>query len=267
MIADALGLISLSENSENTENSDDGYESEDGPSTIMPFKKPEADVSQWVESLHNTHDGTDYHEITSSDSHHEMDIQELQMLPSPQPVDRDEVPTNFNEYEGINLNSAEITNVVRYQDFVKRSAAYHWLLSMIQESWRLGNPGTSNAMSDISKSIASRILSQPTARKVSRRSTPVTIEMRVSLDWDLRAFIKEQQYDVLRPDDVLDRAICLTGTWREAHAITPLQYLRQTWPLTFMPVYELMKKFLSLETDTCDCKFCFIIGVVPISLT
>jgi hypothetical protein len=79
--------------------------------------------------------------------------------------------------------------------------------------------------------------------------------MKVSLEWDLCTFIKEQQYDVKHPGEILDRAGCLTGTWTEAQAVTPLQYLKQVLPSSFTPIYELMKKFLSFEAEECRCKY------------
>lgn len=109
-------------------------------------------------------------------------------------------------------------------------------------------------MPDISATIATRILSHSIARKFSSRFTSVTIMMQVSLEWDLRAFIEEQKYDVKHPGEILDRAVCLVGTWTEAQAVTPLQYLKQVWPSSFTPIYELMKSFLSSEAEECDCK-------------
>jgi hypothetical protein len=246
--------MTLSECSETSDNDYESEESEDEPVPI-PFKKPEEDVTQWVISLPpvNTHSRGDNEAVPSLQRHLDIDPNVLHMpLPSP-PAPR--VPILAEDDDGPSPKAGELANAAAHQEFVQESAAYRWLLSMIQGSWRLGTPGTLNAMSNISASIAGRILSQPAARKFSSRLTPVTIELEVSLEWDLLVFIEEQQYGVSRPEDVLDRVICLTGTWSEAHAVTPLQYLEQVWRSSSTPMYELMRKFLSHEGQECDCMF------------
>lgn len=245
--------------SECSETSDDDYESEADEPVHIPFKKPEEDVTQWVVSLPpvDDHDRGDDETFRSPQRHLEMaeDLHTLHMpLPS-HPIPR--VPALADDHYDPSSKAGELANVAVHQEFVQESAAYRWLLSMIQGSWRLGTPGTLDAMSNISASIAGHILSQPAARRVSSRSTPVTIEMEVSLEWDLLAFIEEQQYGFSRPEEVLDCALCLAGTWSEAQAVTPLQYLEQVWPSSYVPMYELMRKFLSLEGQECDCRFFF----------
>lgn len=216
-------------------------------------------MNQWIASLlpSHTQDTKDHKEAppTSQDPETDAFQTTVEYLLS---AGVEPFPEYADELEEDHTISGELARVTEYQKFVKQSAAYHWLLSMIKGSWRLNVPGPSNAMAGISETISSRLLSHPTARKVSRRSKPVTIEMRISLDWDLRAFVKQQQYNVLRPEDVLDRAICLTGSWSEAHAMTPIEYLTQTWPSTYEPIYEIMKTFLSSDTNACDCTLYFL---------
>ena len=151
-------------------------------------------------------------------------------------------------------NVEESPDVADLPSFVKESMAYSWLLSKIKLSRRVQTPGSSNAMADISESISSRVLSYGISQKNIRGEAPMMIETRITLDWDLMGFIREQKYD-MRPEDVLDLAICLTGVGNAAYAVTAKEYLQQTWPLTYKPLYGLMKKFLNLGTGWCDCEY------------
>lgn len=150
----------------------------------------------------------------------------------------------------------KLPNIVEYEKFVKESSAYQWLLSMIKRSCLLRIPGQLDAMAGIRGSISEVVFSEPTFRRVSRETNPPVIEMSITLDWDLRDFVKDQEYGV-RAEEALDRAICLTGTWQEAQAMTPANYLKQTWPLVYKPFYNLMKDFLASESQTSDCEFQF----------
>lgn len=143
--------------------------------------------------------------------------------------------------------------VDEYQVFIKQSAAYQWLLSAIQQSWQLEIPGRSNAFNDLSQLISGGILSQAAARKVSSHAGPAIIDLKVRLDWDPVVFVRQQKYDV-EPGKVLDRIICLTGTWDNAYASTPLDYLKQVWPLTYKPLYGLVKNLLDSGASKSSCK-------------
>lgn len=150
-------------------------------------------------------------------------------------------------------DTRKLPNIVEYEKFVKGSSSYHWLLSMIKRLCELKLPGQVDAMAGIRGSISELVFSELALRRVSRQTAPPFIEVSVSADWDLQAFIRDQEY-ATRPDEVLDRAICLIGTWGEAHAMTPIAYFKQTWPLVYKPFYDLMKNFLSFRTEAYECK-------------
>ena len=105
--------------------------------------------------------------------------------------------------------------------------------------------GPSDIMKEISDTVSHHVLSHAAADRFSPHSSTITIEMRLSLDWDLIEFVRQQQYDLEGDHKVLERAICLTGTWCKAHATTPLEYLQQTWPSTDRDLYKVLRKFLS----------------------
>ncbi|KPM44557.1 hypothetical protein AK830_g2031 [Neonectria ditissima] len=66
----------------------------------------------------------------------------------------------------------------------------------------------------------------------------------VSLDWDLRQFIEDQEY-IGAPEAIFDDIICLTGTSQQAQAMTVSEYMEQTWPAANESIRLLMKRYLS----------------------
>lgn len=220
-------MIPINDPFEEDDDDDDDDESQYDLDMNLPFRKPESEVNEWVSAL----------EAEASTG---MDALQLQDPAVASSVTTDGPPI-----------------ADEYQSFVKQSEAYKWLLATIKGSWRLITPGPSADMSDMGQSITSHFLSQASARKVSRRTPPTATDMTVSLDWDLRRFIEEQQYDV-PPAEVLDRAICITGTWREAQATTAAEYVKQVWPLTYEPLYGLLKSFLTQGgSNPCESKSLF----------
>lgn len=209
MIVKSLGVMPANEDSEHGEDNQSHNELEDN----LPFQKPEKDVVDWLGSI-----------VTDA---------------SP---DSKALPSQDNE-------PSELLNMTEYQNFVGQSKAYGWLLSMITIFWRLSIPGVPDAMAEIRDMISLCITSQISVRKVSRQTRQATVDMKTSLDWDLRQFIADQRYDV-KPAEILDSAICLTGIWQQAQADTPRSYMERTWPLTYRPLYDLVKEFLSPNEET-----------------
>jgi hypothetical protein len=147
----------------------------------------------------------------------------------------------------------EYPDVPDFPSFVKKSASYSWLLSMIKRAQQSKTPGSWDVMSGVSNSILDRTLTNRLATTLRSRGVPMTIKSSISIDWDLMTFIRQQEYD-LRAEDVLDLAICLTGTGNEAYGTTAKDFLEQTWTQTYKPLYRLMKEFLTTETGTCECE-------------
>ena len=80
------------------------------------------------------------------------------------------------------------------------------------------------------------------------RSPQATVSISFLLeDWTPRHFIEQQAYD-LPYENILDHAICLTGTWRHAQATTVAEYMAQTWPQTSQALLALMNSVLSGST-------------------
>ena len=140
-----------------------------------------------------------------------------------------------------------------YQKFIQKSQAYQWLLSMIKGHAQL-DTSNGSLMFNIGESIRNQMLAHAPFRESSRHRALASIEMSFHLDWNPLLFIQEQEYSVPAVQ-VLDHIICLTGTWKQAQAVTTSEYMEQTWPLSNEPIRLLLKKFLSLSgANTCDCK-------------
>jgi len=63
------------------------------------------------------------------------------------------------------------------------------------------------------------------------------------IEWDPLAFVKEQEYRE-EPDEAVERAITLTGSAKDAQALTSAQYLCQTWPSAGEHTMRLVKDVL-----------------------
>ncbi|RYO97372.1 hypothetical protein DL765_011216 [Monosporascus sp. GIB2] len=212
-VAEAMGSIPLCEPSE--QSSGDQEEQKHR----QPFRRPASDVGDWVSSLPDAD--------VSGNLDAPGDLEVLADL---------EVPGDLQ------------ASLADYQQFIQKSQAYGWLLSMIKGHSQLEIPNR-NQMVGIGESIRNQILVHAPFREVSRQRAPVSIQMSFSLDWDPLRFIQDQEYSI-PPTEVLDHIICLTGSWRQAQALTTSEYIEQTWPLTHQPIQSLLKKLLSLSMST-----------------
>lgn len=67
--------------------------------------------------------------------------------------------------------------------------------------------------------------------------------MRFLIDWDPISFLREQQYQGSL-HETIEKVITLTGSTKNAQALTTLEYLRQTWPTTGEHILQLVKDVL-----------------------
>ena len=100
-----------------------------------------------------------------------------------------------------------------------------------------GESGPQHHLVGIGAEIRSKFLSHLVPLARNRRDLVSTCFL---LDWTPHQFIEKQGYDNLPSDKVLDHVICLTGTWRQAQAMTVSEYMAQTWPATHQPLRELV---------------------------
>lgn len=142
----------------------------------------------------------------------------------------DEVFVGVSDQLDDNVDDDLHARLPNYRDFVTNNPAYEWLLATLHRelTWTTPNP---NHMRAISKSIVGRLSQEASFRTFSRNRRPHVCNMQYTLQWDPIRFMKEQEYESqISLDDVLERAITLTGKVQEAQACTASQYLEQTWP-------------------------------------
>jgi hypothetical protein len=140
-----------------------------------------------------------------------------------------------------------------YRSFIQGSVAYQNLLCRMRQHSQLST-GDPNCMINISESIGRHIRMQQAGRTVSRRRPTPLVNMTIELDWNPHEFFQSAGLDSI-PADILDRTICITGTWHEAQATTVTVYLQQTWPVTGDHILSLLRKLLSGSGQQCEGEF------------
>ena len=123
-----------------------------------------------------------------------------------------------------------------YRDLIFQVPAYEWLLTTLRREFRL-TPAEPNIMEIIRREI---IHSLPSSHKVSRKRPAEAYKVVFTLDWDPLAFIIEQEYEE-EPDEAIEIAITLTGSTKDAQALTCTQYMCQTWQSTGQQTIQLIK--------------------------
>jgi hypothetical protein len=109
----------------------------------------------------------------------------------------------------------------------------------------------SSPLSNSMEAIRQKIISSLPHEVKSTEAHKVTFV----IEWDPLAFVKEQEYRE-EPDEAIEKAITLTGSAKDAQALTCAQYLCQTWPSTGEHTTRLVKDVLrSGPGHRHKCKF------------
>jgi hypothetical protein len=126
-----------------------------------------------------------------------------------------------------------------HRDLISASPAYRWLLATLRRESLL-EVESSNSMEDVKQTILSSLKA---SQKISRSRSAEAFRATFLVNWDPIAFLKEQLYkeDL---EEAIEKVITLTGSAKNAQALTTLQYLRQTWPITGEHVLQLVKNVL-----------------------
>jgi hypothetical protein len=136
-----------------------------------------------------------------------------------------------------------------YRDLILQSPEYGWLVASLQRELTL-----TRAQPDVMEDIARKILScLPSSHKVSRKTPSNEYRATFELDWDPLSFVKEQRY-AETVEEVLERAITLTGTSNDAQALSTREYLSQTWPATGKYVMGLVTEVVCTTGRLVSCK-------------
>jgi hypothetical protein len=122
----------------------------------------------------------------------------------------------------------ELPDLARYRRALCQSPAYQWLLAALQAQRSLAVPGGHRCVrTQIRRAIVDALRPR---RKLSRRDAGGA-RMRFKVDWDPLWFHEGQRYN--EPiEDVLERAVTITGHGNEVQVATCLEYMTQTWPQT-----------------------------------
>lgn len=73
-------------------------------------------------------------------------------------------------------------------------------------------------------------------------SGKVTWTVVFNIDWDLSAFLKDQEYEERTGDEAISTAITITGFPNCAQATTTIEYLDQTWPATGRWILQVLRE-------------------------
>lgn len=128
-----------------------------------------------------------------------------------------------------------------FRRVVESSSAYKWLLEALKNGLLYSIPGDSHI-----SNISTAIFSRDAFRRVSRKSPPVACNAEYIVDWNPLDFIRSQEYDGT-PEDVVVKALTLTGIPTEAEALTCGEYICRTWPQSGRQFLSLLRALLESQ--------------------
>lgn len=237
-----IDVIEVREDDSITSENDENEEEDDGLSSRVPFIKPRVMVMEWVGDVEESSSAAQEATALTSHSMSEDPIQE-------------EIKFNRELEEPFTApNQEDLPQLPHYEEFIRESDAYQWLLTKIRQHGQLtfGNP---DAMSAIGTRIRKLLRAQEPLRKMSSRKPPALVRMTFNLDWNPVRFMQEAGFAVPLGETLL-RVLCLTGSWDEAQATKVIDYMDQTWPRSGRALLALLQNLLSIaEGEECYCKF------------
>lgn len=108
--------------------------------------------------------------------------------------------------------------------------------------------------SDVMQQVRQVILSAlPFLGDGSEENPPYSYHVGFDVAWDPIKFVKEQDHGV-PIDEVVEKAITLTGTPSEAQALSCAEYLRQTWPASGNDIAQMAKDAIKSPNSWTECK-------------
>jgi hypothetical protein len=134
-----------------------------------------------------------------------------------------------------------------YKEFIKNSESYHWLVCKLRQYEQLSF-GDHNVMDEIGTKFRKELRAEDSLRKMSTRKPLPEVHVDFDLQWHPQLQVKDhkKQHPL---SGVLEKTLCLTGTWCVAQAVTVTDYMRQTWPITGEAVVCLFEKLIRLTQD------------------
>ncbi|OQV01785.1 hypothetical protein CLAIMM_07079 [Cladophialophora immunda] len=105
---------------------------------------------------------------------------------------------------------------------------------------RLSELSEENAIEAFGLAINKKLKSLPRFWEFNRKHAPLLCCMNFDVDWDPVSFIKGEGYDEAE-NEAIGNVLTITGTANNAQALTCLEYLIQTWPLSGPHIIEVVK--------------------------
>jgi hypothetical protein len=197
-------------------------------------------MSHWYEKLEDAGNNSVPYEIPE-DSQQKESINAVLYDGDQENVDDAESPRFDDQHSEVEHEDINTTELLAYRELMNKAPAYEWLLSCLHQATLL-TPSEPNCMD----AIRAGIVSSPRSHKISRRQPSTTYKVIFRIDWDPRAFIKEQGY-IEEPTEVIERVITLTGSHKDAQALVCMKYLEQGWPFAAKHLIELVKDVVRSE--------------------
>lgn len=133
-----------------------------------------------------------------------------------------------------------VPGIEEYKHMIYTAPSYQWVLGQLRREVLLSKPNKFNTMDGIRERILAAV---PGKRHVSSKTASQAVHMTYTVDWDLLAFLRGQEYDE-SADVAIAGAVTLTGSQADAQASSCQQYLDQTWPCTGSQTLMLIQKML-----------------------
>ncbi|KAI1259985.1 hypothetical protein F5Y18DRAFT_406994 [Xylariaceae sp. FL1019] len=156
--------------------------------------------------------------------------------PEQHDIDLDSQHSSNNEQE----NEENMAVSMGYRDFVLETESFRWLLGRLQSELRLSSTEP-KSMETIRREI---VASLETTQIISRKKQLKAHRASFDIEWDLLGFLEQQQYEC-EPSEAFPKVITITGSSRDAQALTCTEYLKQTWPHTGDVTVQLIRRQLS----------------------
>ncbi|KAH8124045.1 hypothetical protein LI328DRAFT_168947, partial [Trichoderma asperelloides] len=112
-----------------------------------------------------------------------------------------------------------------YHELIPKTEGYKWLLSRLKKELHMA-PAKPSFMDTIKNLITQSLQS---LLQISNHTLTSTYEAMFEVDWDIMAFLVQQQYTI-EPEEPIERIITVTGSYQDSYVTTCGQYINQTWP-------------------------------------
>ncbi|KEY74521.1 hypothetical protein S7711_08505 [Stachybotrys chartarum IBT 7711] len=131
-----------------------------------------------------------------------------------------------------------------YEQFVRGSGAYQWLLSKLRQHDQLTCENNS-CLNEFGSRIRTHLGAEGYGRKLSRRKPLATVTIKFVLNWNPQKFLQRVEFDFQSPEKIRNM-LCMTGTPNGAQALTVAEYMAMVWPGTWEPLMDLITKLITI---------------------